>query len=65
MKTYTLEDLEEQYSLDFERAINEIKNLDAKLVLVQFPDGLKHYATAIVKYLEPLSLKPKSPDSSR
>ena len=52
MKKYTLEDLEENYHLDFEKAIELIESENAKLVLVQFPDGLKQYATAIVDYLE-------------
>ena len=51
IKERTLKDLEEEYSLDLDGAVQRIKKEDAKLVLVQFPDGLKQYATAIVDYL--------------
>ena len=47
-----LNDLENKYDLEFERVINEIKESKAKLVLLQFPDGLKQYATVVVDYLE-------------
>lgn len=52
MKVYGLEDLEEHYKLDLEKAAELIKKEKAKLVLLQFPDGLKQYATSIVDYLE-------------
>ena len=51
MKDYTLEDLEEKYDLELDRIIKEIKKSKAKFVLLQFPDGLKPYATAVVDYL--------------
>lgn len=51
IKERTIKDLEEEYSLDLDSAVESIKKENAKLVLVQFPDGLKHYATAIVDYL--------------
>ena len=47
-----LEDLEKKYDLEFDRIVAEIKKKKAKLVLLQFPDGLKPYATAVVDYLE-------------
>ena len=47
-----LNDLENKYDLEFERVINEIKESKAKLVLLQFPDGLKQYATGVVDYLQ-------------
>ncbi len=47
----TLKDLGEEYSLDLDFAVENIKKLGAKLVLIQFPDGLKQYATAVVDYL--------------
>ena len=34
------------------KIISEIKKAKAKLVLLQFPDGLKKYATTIVDFLE-------------
>jgi len=51
MKTKTLKGLEEYYKLDLEKVVYQIKKEKAKLVLLQFPDGLKQYATAIVDYL--------------
>jgi 2-(3-amino-3-carboxypropyl)histidine synthase len=51
MKNKNLNDLKEFYNLDFERAIQNIKKSKAKLVLLQFPDGLKQYAVSIVDYL--------------
>lgn len=52
MKQRTLSDLAEYYKIDFDKIISEIKKEKAKLVLLQLPDGLKIYATAIVDYLE-------------
>lgn len=48
----TLKELEEKYDLEFRRIISEINKKKCRLVLLQFPDGLKLYATAIVDYLE-------------
>lgn len=48
----TLKDLEEKYDLELDRVVKEIKDSKAKIVLLQFPDGLKQYATAVVDYLE-------------
>ena len=67
--TYYLDSLLENYSMEFDRVISEIKKVKAhpkgvsrkssskilqgaKIVLLQFPDGLKPYATAVVDYLE-------------
>ena len=47
-----IEELQEIYELELEKVISEIKKTKAKLVLLQFPDGLKQYATAIVDYLK-------------
>jgi len=47
----TLKDLEKIYDLDFDKVISEIKEKKAKWVLLQFPDGLKQYATAVVDFL--------------
>lgn len=38
------------YDLDLEKVAKSCKG--KKLVLLQFPDGLKPYATAVVDYLE-------------
>ena len=48
----TLQELNKQYDLELDKIVNEIKKNKAKLVLLQFPDGLKPYATAVVDYLE-------------
>ena len=48
----TIRDLEKNYEVDFEKIINEIKKQKAKLVLLQFADGLKPYATSVVNFLE-------------
>lgn len=46
-----IENLLESYEMEFDRVISEIKKNKARLVLLQFPDGLKIYATAVVDYL--------------
>jgi len=51
MKEKTIEELQEKYDLELEKIISEIKKTKAKLVLLQFPDGLKLYATSVVDYL--------------
>lgn len=50
MKTF--EELNEKYDLELEKVISEIKKSKAKLVLLQFPDGLKPLATKVVDFLE-------------
>ena len=52
MEKKTISDLEEQYDLELDKIISKIKKEKAKLVLLQFPDGLKPYATVVVDYLE-------------
>jgi 2-(3-amino-3-carboxypropyl)histidine synthase len=52
MTDKSLEELQERYDLELSRIISEIRKAKAKLVLLQFPDGLKPYATAVVDYLE-------------
>lgn len=47
----TIKELKEKYNLELERVVSEIKKTKSKLVLLQFPDGLKLYATAVVDYL--------------
>ena len=48
----SIKEINKIYNLELEKAVSEIKNLNAKSVLLQFPDGLKPYATAVVDYLE-------------
>jgi len=52
MGEYSVEELEKKYELELDRIINEIKGKNAKTVLVQFPDGLKPYATSVISYLQ-------------
>jgi len=52
IKERTLKDLEGEYSLDLEGAVLSIKKEKANLILIQFPEGLKQYATAIVDHLK-------------
>lgn len=47
----SISQINEMYDLQLERIIKEIKKKKAKLVLLQFPDGLKPYAISIVDYL--------------
>lgn len=47
-----LKQLEQKYDLELDKVIENIKKQKPKLVLLQFPDGLKQYATEIVDYLE-------------
>ena len=60
----TIQELEEKYDLELERIVDEIKHNKAKLVLLQFPDGLKPYAVAVVDFLKeklaPKGVHPKS-----
>jgi 2-(3-amino-3-carboxypropyl)histidine synthase len=52
MKRTNLADLEEYYDLELDKVVLQIKKEKAKIVLLQFPDGLKKYATTIVDFLE-------------
>lgn len=52
MKNKNIHDLEKKYDLELDKIILKIKKEKAKLVLLQFPDGLKLYATAVVDYLK-------------
>ncbi len=52
MKEKLIEEIQEKYDLELDAIIKKIKSSKAKLVLLQFPDGLKPYATIIVDYLE-------------
>lgn len=49
---YTIKEITENYDLELDKVISKIKKSKAKLVLLQFPDGLKPYATSVVDYLE-------------
>ena len=47
-----LEELNKKYNLELDKIIFEIKKNKFKLILLQFPDGLKPYATSFVDYLK-------------
>jgi len=44
-------ELSKNYNLQLDKVIDKIRKEKAKLVLLQFPDGLKPYAVSIVNYL--------------
>lgn len=48
----TIEEIQEKYDLELKKIISEIKKTKAKLVLLQFPEGLKPYATSVVDCLK-------------
>jgi 2-(3-amino-3-carboxypropyl)histidine synthase len=48
---YTIANLRKNYDVELERAVEEIREFGAKVVLVQLPDGLKPWAIPIVDYL--------------
>jgi len=52
MKEKSIEEVQEKYDLELDKVVFNIKKNKVKLVLLQFPDGLKPYATAVVDYLE-------------
>jgi len=52
MESKSIKELEEKYNLELEKVVSEIKKSKAKTVLLQFPEGLKPYSTAVVDYLE-------------
>ena len=44
--------INEKYDLELEKVVGEIKKKKAKLVLLQFAEGLKPSATSVVDYLQ-------------
>jgi len=52
MQKKTIEEIQEEYDLELARIIKTIKKEKARKVLLQFPDGLKPYATVVVDELE-------------
>ena len=52
MERKTILELEEKYDLELDVIVGKIKKRKAKLILLQFPDGLKQYATVVVDYLQ-------------
>lgn len=52
MAVKSISELEKNYELELDRIVKEVKKTGARRVLLQFPDGLKIYSSAIVKELE-------------
>ena len=54
MKKRTFQEINSEYDLELDRVTSEIKKIKKKSprVLLQFPDGLKPWATTIVDELE-------------
>jgi len=48
----TISEIEQEYDLELDKIISEIKKNRARRVLLQFPDGMKPYATTIAKEIE-------------
>lgn len=51
MARTTINELSQRYDLELNKILEEIKENNAKNVVLQFPDGLKQYANIIVDYL--------------
>jgi 2-(3-amino-3-carboxypropyl)histidine synthase len=47
-----LSELEERYELELDKIVERLGKGDVRSVLLQFPDGLKMYATQVVEFLE-------------
>lgn len=52
MEKKSIAELERKYELEVDRIVKTIKKQKAKLVLLQFPDGLKPYSTVIADEIE-------------
>ena len=52
MKNKSFNEINEIYDLEIERIIKTINSQKAKKVLLQFPDGMKPYSTAISEEIE-------------
>jgi len=52
MQKKSISEIEEEYDLELDKIVKTIKKQKAKRVLLQFPDGMKPYSTAIVDELE-------------
>jgi 2-(3-amino-3-carboxypropyl)histidine synthase len=52
MKNLKLGEIEKDYDLGLKEIKEKIKKEKAKIVLLQFPDGLKNYSNLIVDYLK-------------
>lgn len=52
MQHKSISEINEIYDLELDKIIKNIQKQKAKRVLLQFPDGMKPYATTIADYLE-------------
>ena len=52
MKGNTIQDMNEYYDMELDKVVEKINSSGAKLILLQFPDGLKQYAVNVVDYLD-------------
>ncbi|MGV8152272.1 MAG: diphthamide synthesis protein [Candidatus Nanoarchaeia archaeon] len=52
MQKKTIQEIQENYELELDKAINNIKKQKAKIVLLQFPEGMKAYSQAIADEIE-------------
>jgi len=52
MKNKTFEEINQIYEIDIEKIVNNIKKNKAKIVLLQFPEGMKSYAQKITDEIE-------------
>lgn len=52
MQAKIIKEIEQEYEIELDRIVKEIKRQKAKLILLQFPDGMKPYAAAIAEHIE-------------
>ena len=52
MQNKSIYEIEREYELEIEKIVKTIKKQKAKLVLLQFPDGIKPYSTVIADEIE-------------
>lgn len=52
MEKKSISEIEREYELEIDKIVKTIKKQKAKLVLLQFPDGLKPYSTVIADEIE-------------
>ncbi|MBI2047185.1 diphthamide synthesis protein [Candidatus Pacearchaeota archaeon] len=57
MQAKTIKEIGKEYELELDKIASTIKKQKARLVLLQFPDGMKPYATAIAEELGKISPK--------
>jgi 2-(3-amino-3-carboxypropyl)histidine synthase len=48
----SIKELNENYEIEIKKILKEIKKQNPKIVLLQFPEGLKPYSISILEYLK-------------